>query len=134
LGFALVSERLDGATQHEHFPFSNQDDNDMRTAHESTPKSAADSQLERRVVDTLTALHIPALRSLRIHAQEGVVMLSGRVRSYYEKQLAHTRARNVSGVVAVSDAIVVANSTVPLAAGSLHIAPASAGESGVRAM
>jgi osmotically-inducible protein OsmY len=95
----------------------------MRTALEPTPKSAADSQLERRVVDTLTALHIPALRLLHINAQEGVVLLSGRVRSYYEKQLAHTRARNVSGVVAVSDAIVVADSSPPLAEGSLHVGP-----------
>jgi len=105
----------------------------MRTALEPTPKSAADSQLERRVVDTLTALHVPALRSLHIHAQEGVVMLSGRVRSYYEKQLANTRARNVSGVVAVSDAIVVANSNSPLAGGSLRVGPTSTAASGVRA-
>ena len=105
----------------------------MRTALDSTPKSAADSQLERRVVDTLSALHIPALRSLQIKAQEGVVMISGRVRSYYEKQLANTRARNVSGVVAVSDAIVVANSTAPLATGSLHVAPAPGVSLDVRA-
>ena len=97
----------------------------MRTALNSTPKSAADSLLERRVVDTLSALHIPALRSLHIDAQEGVVLLSGRVRSYYEKQLAHTRARNVSGVVAVSDAIVVADPSSPLAAISLKAGPAS---------
>jgi osmotically-inducible protein OsmY len=90
----------------------------MRSALNLTPKSAADSQLERRVLDTLTALHIPAFRSLHINAQEGVVMLSGRVRSYYEKQLASTRARNVLGVVAVSDAIVVANASAPLAAGN----------------
>jgi hypothetical protein len=126
LGFALVFAPLDGAAARLTSPIANQDDNDMRTALESTPKSAADSQLERRVVDTLTALHIPALRSLHINAQEGVVMLSGRVRSYYEKQLAHTRARNVSGVVAVSDAIVVAGSDEPLAAGSLRVGPASA--------
>jgi osmotically-inducible protein OsmY len=98
----------------------------MRNKLDSTEKSAADSLLERRVVDTLTALHVPALRSLHIHAQQGVVLLSGRVRSYYEKQLAHTRARNVSGVVAVSDAIVVAPPGSPLAAGSLPAIPASA--------
>jgi osmotically-inducible protein OsmY len=119
--------------QHKQFPFSNQDDHDMRTAHEPTPKSAADSQLERRVVDTLSSLHIPARRSLHINAQEGVVMLSGRVRSYYEKQLASTRARNVTGVVAVSDAIVVANSSLPPAASSLHVGAASTVTLNVRA-
>ena len=95
----------------------------MRTTKNSTPKSAADSQLERRVVDTLSALHIPALRSLHINAQEGVVMLSGRVRSYYEKQLAHTRVRNVSGVVGVSDAIVVADSKFPASSRQLARRP-----------
>jgi osmotically-inducible protein OsmY len=112
---------------------ANQDENDMRTAFDSTPKSAADSLLERRVVDTLTALHIPALRSLHINAQEGVVLLSGRVRSYYEKQLAHTRARNVLGVVAVSDAIVVADQSSPPAADSLQTVPASTPAPGVSA-
>ena len=106
----------------------------MRTTPQTNPKSAADSQLERRVVDTLTALHMPALRSLQINAQEGVVMLSGRVRSYYEKQLAHTRARNVSGVVAVSDAIVVANTNLPLAEGSLHATPNTSVTPGGRAL
>ncbi len=106
----------------------------MSTIPQTTPKSAADTQLERRVVDTLTALHMPALRYLQIHAQAGVVMLSGRVRSYYEKQLAHTRVRNVSGVVAVSDAIVVANTNLPLAESSLHSNTVTSVTSGGRAL
>jgi osmotically-inducible protein OsmY len=93
----------------------------MLSTQTAVPQSAADSQLQLRVVNTLAALHVPSFRALRVQAQDGVVVLHGRVKSYYEKQLAHTRARNVSGVVAVLDSIVVADAQAPLALTGLHL-------------
>jgi len=89
-----------------------------------------DSQLERRVRGTLWALHVPALRFLEIEAHDGVVTLRGRVRSYYERQLAQTRARNVPGVDRVVDALTVARHVPIVLHSRVALTPAQASSLG----
>jgi len=71
------------------------------------PKSAANLNLQRRVLLTLGQLHVPSFRFLRVEAADGIVTLSGRVGSYYERQLAQSRARRVPGVIRLVDALTV---------------------------
>lgn len=79
----------------------------MQSALPSSIKSAADLNLERRVALTLAGLHVPLLRFLHVEVSDGTVTLSGRVGSYYERQLAQSRARRVAGVVRLIDALTV---------------------------
>ncbi|HEY5313560.1 MAG TPA: BON domain-containing protein [Pirellulales bacterium] len=71
------------------------------------PQTTADLNLQRRVLLTLGQLHVPRLRFLRVEVADGIVTLSGRVGSYYERQLAQSRARRVPGVVRLVDALTV---------------------------
>jgi osmotically-inducible protein OsmY len=52
---------------------------------------------------------MPGLRNVDVEAQNGVVTLTGRVKTYYEKQLGGQRARRVAGVVRLIDRISVVN-------------------------
>jgi len=70
--------------------------------------SVQDSDLSRRVVSFLNEAHMPGLRHLAVEANNGIVTLSGQVRTYYEKQLGSQRARRVAGVVKLIDQISVA--------------------------
>ena len=47
-----------------------------------------DRDLERRVTAFLADRNLPALRRLGVRSHRGVVTLRGRVRTFYEKQLA----------------------------------------------
>src|SRR5262245_40053056 len=58
----------------------------------------ADRDLERRVISFLEAKHVPALRYLEVKARSGVVTLTGRVYTFYEKQLCNQCCRRVPGV------------------------------------
>ena len=53
--------------------------------------------------------HMPGLRNVEIEAQNGVVTLSGQVKTYYEKQLGSQRARRVAGVLQLVDRVRVAS-------------------------
>ena len=64
-----------------------------------------DSALARRVRTFLVNRHVPALRHLRVSADRGVITLSGRVSTFYEKQLSHASARRVAGVQRVLDQV-----------------------------
>jgi osmotically-inducible protein OsmY len=48
-----------------------------------------------------------------IEAHRGVVTLSGRVASFYQRQLIHTLARRVAGVVQVIDQLEVDSPSPP---------------------
>jgi osmotically-inducible protein OsmY len=63
---------------------------------DKTPE--ADRDLERRVISFLEAKHVPALRYLEVKSRSGVVTLSGRVYTFYEKQLCNQCCRRVPGV------------------------------------
>ena len=77
----------------------------------------SDALLVRRVRQTLADLHVPILRTLDIVAVDGVVTLRGRVRSYYERQLAHANVRRLTGVARLVEEITVADpdAAIPLA-------------------
>jgi len=68
-----------------------------------------DLDLRRRVVSFLADSNMPGLRQLHVAANDGVVTLSGRVRTYYEKQLSQQRCRRVAGVIQLIDKVDVSN-------------------------
>jgi osmotically-inducible protein OsmY len=81
------------------------------------PTAESDTPLARRVRQTLAELHVPILRTLDVSAVDGVVTLRGRVRSYYERQLAHASVRRIAGVEKLIEEITVADpqAAIPLA-------------------
>lgn len=52
---------------------------------------------------------MPGLRQLDVEARDGIVTLSGTVRTYYEKQLSQQRCKRVAGVIRLVDNVEVAN-------------------------
>jgi hypothetical protein len=64
-----------------------------------------DAALARRVRTFLFNRHVPALRQLRVSVDRGIVTLSGRVSTFYEKQLSQASARRVAGVRGVLDQV-----------------------------
>ncbi|HZZ29297.1 MAG TPA: BON domain-containing protein [Pirellulales bacterium] len=58
----------------------------------------SDRELELHVISFLEGKHVPALRYLEVRAQAGVVTLTGRVYTFYEKQLCNQICRRVIGV------------------------------------
>lgn len=67
----------------------------------------ADVDLKRRVLNYLVGRHVPSLRDLQVQTRAGTVILSGRVGSFYEKQLALNCCRRVAGVYELVDCIEV---------------------------
>lgn len=65
--------------------------------------------LSSRVRLFLHEAHMPGLRNVEVEAQNGVVTISGQVKTYYEKQLTTQRARRVAGVVRLVDRVCVAS-------------------------
>lgn len=74
----------------------------------SVTTESADRELERRVVNFLAGRHVPGLRHLEVSAQGGTVTVSGRVRSFYEKQLCQECCKRVAGVIKLIDDVDVA--------------------------
>lgn len=72
-------------------------------------ESTRDAELKTRVIHFLADSNMPGLRQLQVSADNGTVTLTGRVRTYYEKQLSQQRCRRVAGVVRLVDNVVVAN-------------------------
>jgi osmotically-inducible protein OsmY len=79
-------------------------------------KSQADCDLERRVMSYLAARHVPGLRTLSVQARDGVVTVSGRVLTFYEKQLCNQCVRRVAGVMELINAVDVAHDPTPMTA------------------
>lgn len=71
-----------------------------------------DTDLRGRVISFLAESHMPGLRHLRVEARNGVVTVSGQVKTFYEKQVGSQRARRVAGVVKLVDRIAVAMAEV----------------------
>ena len=65
------------------------------------------TELKRRILNFLASRNRPALRQLDVKVDGGVVLLSGRVRSFYDKQLASHCCSRVAGVLRVIDGICV---------------------------
>jgi len=64
-----------------------------------------DQDLVRRVASFLHSRSMPGLKRLSIEARHGTVTLSGRVRSFYEKQVATHSCRRVAGVRQLVDKV-----------------------------
>lgn len=62
-----------------------------------------------RVAHALAALEVPILRTLEVSVHDGHVTLRGRVRNYYERQLAHAHAKRTAGVKRVTAQISIAD-------------------------
>ncbi|MGC3967554.1 MAG: BON domain-containing protein [Pirellulales bacterium] len=71
-------------------------------------QSSADKLIALRVAHALAETHVPILRTLQVEVHDGAVTLRGRVRNYYERQLAHVRAKRVPNVRHVTEDISVA--------------------------
>jgi len=69
----------------------------------------ADRDLERRVLGFLSTRHVPGLRNLQVEAHNGVVTVSGRVLTFYEKQLCNECCRRVAGVMQLVNSVNVAD-------------------------
>lgn len=86
---------------------------DHRTDGLAATEESSDSEareLERRVKNFLAQRSIPGLRRLTVEVDGNSVLLRGRVRSYYEKQLAVNCCQRVAGVLNVIDWIEVISS------------------------
>ena len=70
-------------------------------------EQSLDRDLERRVVNYLISRHIPAGRVLEVEAENGVVTVRGRVKTFYQKQVCAHTCRRVAGVHELIDAIEV---------------------------
>lgn len=64
----------------------------------SSAVEESNGELKKRVVNYLVGRNMPGLRRLAVAADNGVVTLSGRVTTFYEKQLALNCCRRVAGV------------------------------------
>jgi osmotically-inducible protein OsmY len=71
-------------------------------------ETVTDQDLERRVLTYLETRQIPGVRWIEVQADQGIVKLSGTVRTFYQKQLCTHCTRRVAGVVQVVDEISVA--------------------------
>jgi len=70
------------------------------------------NDLELRVRNFLETRNIPSLRRLGVTVLAGQVTLHGRVRTFYEKQLALHCCQGVPGVIKIIDAIEVGNGVI----------------------
>ena len=66
-----------------------------------------DQDLRRRVVNYLVGRNVPNLRQIHVEARGGTVILRGRVRCFYHKQLCIHCSRRVAGVMKLIDRIEV---------------------------
>ena len=69
-----------------------------------------DDDLRDRIQSYLSSRHFPAFRELEVEVDNGTVTLSGKVDSYYEKQVALNCCGRVAGVLQTVDDVEVAQS------------------------
>ena len=65
------------------------------------------AELEKRIQSFLAGLGRQSLVRLQVKASGGVVLLTGHVNSFYERQLAISACHRVAGVYEVNDSIEV---------------------------
>ena len=66
-----------------------------------------DQELQFRVKSFLSSRHFPGFEMLEVSARNGAVTLSGKVDSFYEKQIAISSCQRVAGVLELIDRIKV---------------------------
>jgi osmotically-inducible protein OsmY len=67
----------------------------------------ADKDLQSRVVTFLSSRHFPAFRNLSVSVSDGAVHVSGKLNSFYAKQVALNTCQRVAGVLELIDKIEV---------------------------
>ncbi|HEX5104136.1 MAG TPA: BON domain-containing protein [Pirellulaceae bacterium] len=72
------------------------------------PARWADEDLTHRIRLFLQSLQLAVAKRIEVEVEQGVVTITGRVRSRYERQLALSCVRRVAGVRQVEDRMVVA--------------------------
>jgi len=80
----------------------------MPAPHRSFPDDFGDDDLARRATAYLASRGFHSFRNLRVSAESGVVRITGRLRTWHEKQVAHESCRRVAGVRQVIDSTEVA--------------------------
>lgn len=73
----------------------------------SFPTALCDTDLLQVVSRFLASQQFPALRNFKIDVEHGAVTLSGKVRSYHEKQIAIASCQRLNGVLSLVDQIEV---------------------------
>jgi osmotically-inducible protein OsmY len=69
--------------------------------------SPVDHDLEQRIRSFFAGRNYPALQNLDINVQQGTVVISGNVDTFYEKQLATNCCQRVAGVLHVFNHVAV---------------------------
>jgi hypothetical protein len=89
------------------------DADELRAPQRTSPaaKSDFDSVSIEAVGQALCATGYSALRDIQIEIERGVVVLWGRVPTYYQKQLAQATAQRVDGVRGIANGIDVVTSS-----------------------
>ena len=75
---------------------------------ESEVFSGTDLELERRVTIFLAQRNVQSLRLIRVAAKNGTIILTGKVQTFYERQLCLSCCQRVAGVLHLVDEIEVA--------------------------
>lgn len=73
-------------------------------------RESADRELECRVKNFLEELNLPALCDLEVEVRNGAAVVSGRVSTFYQKQLATSCCQRVAGVLNVINEVRVMDS------------------------
>ena len=71
--------------------------------HSATRAEYSDAEIAQRVRTFLQSRHFPGFRNLQVDVNNGLVSLSGHVRSFYEKQVALNTCQRVAGVLSLID-------------------------------
>ena len=64
-----------------------------------------DADIRHRVTSFLNSRHFPAFKNLQVEVENGSVIVSGELRTYYEKQVALSTCQRVAGVRTLIDEI-----------------------------
>lgn len=64
-----------------------------------------DLALEARILQFLSSRHVPGLRNLCVRAKNGIVTVTGKVLTFYEKQLCNQCCRMVPGILQLINAV-----------------------------
>ncbi len=66
---------------------------------EAVDQELKDLALEARILQFLSSRHVPGLRNLCVRAKNGIVTVTGKVLTFYEKQLCNQCCRMVPGIL-----------------------------------
>lgn len=71
------------------------------------PKTNPDEQLQQRLLHGIADLNVPAFRFLSIDVRAGIVLLRGRVSTFYHRQIVSAACRRLAGADSIVDLLIV---------------------------